>query len=663
MARFPYLTYFSHVLPLDYELSLTPYEIISKLLRWLDELTKTINGDSAAIQNLQERVKALEDKGFTNAQLREVLDEMIADGEFDFLVDLITAKTELWDVVGLTPKYQILAENIDGIDLSLNWYPQSMAIGVIEGVKVLMAAFSISGTQNAAIITYNMTSGQVIASNYGEWGHMNHLSFNPIDKLFYTSPVSNDRYFRAFDFECHMVKTIENLSYGVAHPALTFNRENGNAYLWWIKNDDSIMETHLNEVRDFNTLTSISELDYERQGVYFLRDRTNTGRQDIYNDGVYIYMPSQESLSGMRYQRQDVFAISSLEFVMTQMIDSKIETEGGDYFEGHYYQNIPMGNTRSGLIYEAAVRKNDFGNDFYMRTIESLPVHLQSTTPFMYANADNTSLFADGKSKAHGVNRIYAAVINLRPLYTYPYALNINGDFSDQYMAQINLRCNLFGLRINGESETTTFLPEMQITDFVDLYINHVTFKGSGTAFEAVNCTSVRLSDVIIDCSDGFTNGIVATNSYIKLQNKVGFSNGSPTYYIVNDQHSMIYGRYYPDYDDTSEYYYARKFHFDMISSAAGTQYHVFGHITNAGLFITGFIPINGSVTINEVICRPDANNIQKIVGSFIPSGRFYINDYFYFDTSTNEIKARVADIPTGQYDINFYVPVNEITT
>lgn len=641
MARFPYLTYFSHVLPLDYELSLTPYEIISKLLRWLDELTKTVNIDSAAIQDLKERVKALEDNGFTNEQLREVLDDMIADGEFDFLVDLITAKTELWDIVGVKPYAQVLPEKV-GVSIA-GYSMQSMAMGNINGVKVGMFCFAHS-TDNtldgSLIMTYNMVSGEVMGYNDQDFfGHVNGCAFNPVNNKFYITPGADYNNIVVLDEYCQEEDRFSTSDPSYKAGGIAFNKTTGAAYIMWYSQTGSDDTVIINEITDITGHTGIDSQTYNKTNTWHRGTTTSVGRQDIYCDDIYLYLPTywhkdRTSRNIGTRNRQDVFTISNLEYVRTQYVDMRNEVNGGEYFEGSYYIGINIQN--AGIICEAAVVCNNAYNSAYDKISQMADTEFSYGPFIVYANGNSTAFLADG-SEAHPFNRLLAMQLFIKAYNRYAgVEMHLSGDFTcNGEITNISFRNSRQRLIFIGNGVDTCILPKLTLDNCSRIEMEYLTVKGWTTDYILYAFDVGTLALFNVKFEKGGTQALAAVirtkNSYVEvipervvggqtISGHIGFDGTTPTRYVLAEDGVDLQGSFYRDYDVTGSGTYITMSEFGFTRSS-GLSGAVIGVVDDAGLNISGTLTASSDKAANSILLTAPSDNLQELHTRTIPRG------------------------------------------
>ena len=624
MACFPFLTYFSHVLPLDYELSLTPYEIISKLLKWLDGLTNQVNGDTAAIQDLQKRVKDLEDKGFTNEQLREVLDDMVADGEFDFLIDLITAKTELWDTVGLAPFAQVYPEMV-GIDPT-GYSFQSMAmghIGSILGPKVGAFAFNHKTgdtVDGSLVITINLETGLVVGYDTTNKGAMNSMGFNPVDSLFYVTPGGDSTEIVKYDYEASIQGTISSADSTMKAGGITF--VDNNAIIAWYAKDGTDSKIIISEYEHIELRESVSPITGTIRETEWHRPYINAvGRQDIYADSQYLYMPtywhenSDETYHWTTYNKQDVFTLSSLEYIRTQYIDSRNEVESGCFFLGHY---IGINLSNAALICKASVHADNEYNSAYINVSQLGNTEFNYGPYTLYGDGSTSGFFCDGTIE-HPFKRL-----THMQLVSLPYArytgvkYYITGDFTSSG-AITNLSFRNGRQRMILQGHDGCILPKLTFDNCSRVVIQDMTIRGYDSNYilyffdtDMAQLTNVKF--VNGDTDNTIASVLLIENSLVNATEgdgaHIGFDGTTPTNYVKTTFGGRVSGKFYRDYDTTGSGTYITMGEFSF-TKAANLTGNVLALMTDNGLHVTGQLTAGADFAANATLLSLPSDNKQ----------------------------------------------------
>ena len=642
----PCLTYFSHVLPLDYELSLTPYEIIGKLLHWLDGLTKTVNTDNAAIADLQKRVKDLEDHGFTDEQLEEVLEEMIAAGDFDFLFDLINSRAVFDDMVGLEPYAQVLPEMV-GEDLA-GYSFQSMAFGDISGVKVGFFGFNHATDDlddGSLAITINLTTGLVIGYSKINSGHMNSVGFNPTDSLFYVTPGAAWNKIVVYDYECNIVKEINSTDPSMKAGGICFKDEN--AYIVWYAISGADSTIKLNRVEHLESYNAITSEMYDGTATWQRGATASIGRQDIYCDDQYIYMPTYRHKDmdsphfKSPYNMQDVFSMDTLHYVRSQYIDSRMEVNGGTFFNGTYYLGLNINS--AGFICKASVKPDSLSFNSAWQKITQMANAASSYGPAQICitgskTGQTPNFFADGSEVNKGFGRLNAALT-----------------FTAAFARISDIKYALSGdLTIGGQIKQWDYRNAIQRVTF-EAYTDPITHEMDEAVLPKLtldSCRRVVINDVIIKTYDSnyclfvfdtsmcrlhnvkFVNGnnsntiesvLRVENSFVNVDTsssgKIGFDGTIPTAYVQTLRGGICQGNFYKNYDDTSQGNIGMNaFSMALATNVSGS---LICTMTDAGLTINGTIALAADFASGATVASLPSDNKQILSSKISTRGTY----------------------------------------
>ena len=396
---------------------------------------------------------------------------------------------------------------------------------------------------------------------------------------------------------------------------------------------------------------------YDKQGTYTELEKYS--RQSIYNDGVFLYLPHHYNEN----EWQDVFTISTLEYYCTQNIDVMSENEGGEYFDGKYY--ILTSIDKSGFVYEANVKKGQHFNYSYSRLTNTGRMNETfSSGTRIYGNALNTTLFADGKSNSHGINRISAVFKEIQKHRSAGCYISLNGDFTTRFDGTLTLYDFTSRLVLNGGDNDITFIPRLQLDNINAVELNDITIKSSlNNIIYVHDVTRCKFTNIKLTSSVSVQRGIRLYNSFAEFNN-VGFTNITPSIYISYESNSTAKGRIKPDYD-ASAYIQCGVFKFDDVDSTI-TGNGIFGYVSPNGMIVNGSVNLlSNSIAANTAICQlPTTNkqffetNIHRIARTMIK-----IAEDIYYDLTDNKIYTLTANLPTGYYHVNGFIPNNEIST
>lgn len=660
------------VLPLVYDESLSYYEVLCKLTKVINDIGGVTEYQNQMIQEILAKLKDL-DTGFTDEQLRRILDEMVANGEFDFLVDLITAKTYLNETVGLNPYGQIIFDSLIDISTLSEWGVQSMAMGVANNVPYLFVGISRANDNNpeSRAIIYNLNTGLVSNSNSTYVGTMNSCGFNDIDKCFYVASGGDATRITKFDVNANIVGYVDfNLNAGWKAGGITFNRSNGNAIIAWYSTSGSNGQIRINEVENINTLTEISVDTYVKTATYTRPTHDeygwSVGRQDIYNDGVYLYLPTyykmrrtvndNSSSITVRDSRQDVLTLSNFEYICTQHFDSPLEIESGEYFNGTYYALFNC--SRSGVLLKSDVRMQNVYNKTLFKTTKMKYANSNYGPLTIYCNASNRNLFADGLSQSTGFNRLMTALIFTPPCMNVggvEYNLTgnfIHNDFTDAFIGDMKERTVFTG-------GIGAVLPRITFSNCDRITINNCTIENKGTGTTSLyffDCEAVALTDVTFKNTAANVTEIKLENSHMIINDKTGHdaTGTACAKTIVKSGNSTVSGKFYPDISG-SDYFDASTIDFDLDGYTGNlrgimetTGLHIFGNINTGNGYSSGAVVATFPNT-KQTLSSIHLGNANAEIFAVGNDGNPYILRFYL---SRNRIEAPLA-IPAN---VNLYV-------
>ena len=179
------------VLPLVYDNSLSYYELLCKVMRYLNDLIEDSDRMKANIQSLKDAFEALKfyvDNYFDNLDIQEevnnFMETLIESGELGDMLD-VAIKGSLVDVSYYKPFAQILPTSQRQFDVGL--YAQGFAIGEVNNRAVALTCFTdntAEGSTNVFSLDYFDTGVNISKSNVAS-GHCNGACFNETDGCFY----------------------------------------------------------------------------------------------------------------------------------------------------------------------------------------------------------------------------------------------------------------------------------------------------------------------------------------------------------------------------------------------------------------------------------------------------------------------------------------------
>ena len=600
---------------------------------------------------------------------------------------MINSKMSLWDTVGLKPFAQTLPEQCN-LDPS-GYTVECLAIGNIDGVKIAFVGYvhKTGDTQDGSLaITYNFSTGLVIGYSTTNSGNMNSAGFNPNDNNFYVTPGGNWNNIVVYDKDCHIVKNIPNdVSDEYKAGGITFNRTSGNAYVAWYSDNGSDATIKINEVEHIENYNLLNSDMYKRTHSWNRGDTASIGRQDIYCDDMYIYFPTywhkNSDLNWGVYNKQDVFSISTLEYVQTQYIDMNYEINGGEYFDGKYY--ITVSTINSGLICLASVIRNNGNNSAYEKLANMHAFSFNYGPVIIYADADHFSFFADGTA-----SRPFARLRMLN-IALYPFSRNegieirMSGDFTHNgKIISFSVRNCINELTLIGVQATT--LPKFTFTQCNKIRLNNVTFK----TFDSDYCLYIVRTKLCMLEDVKFENGNQdnTINSVLRIDNSlvivtdgnnasevpyhIGFDGTTPRYYLRTMNGGRALGNMYRDYDTTGSgtYITMQEFSFDSVTNDSVS---IIGCMTDNGLNISGNISFTDDFSANDIVAGLPSDNKQLLYSLVQPRGTYYFlngvnsdgeNVRLKYVYETNKIVAMDAITSGDTVYVSGLIPLDKVT-
>lgn len=672
MKFFRMLPYFTHVLPLEYDLSLTPYEILSKLFKWLDELTPVVNQHSEEILKIKEELEELSHKGFTNEQLREVLDEMLADGEFDFLIDLYSGSTIFNQLVGIEPYAQLIPEVLQsgghfGNDTDMT--AVTMAIAEVNGIPYVQMGFCGSGYTKSELITFNLLTGDVIAHKANtDKTHIGDASYNPKDGYFYytggTEKKNGFTWISVFDLGCNHIKDI---------PAYTNSRighicflEDGTAYLINMpmgsgSSQELVVYDDITEITEFTSEEAASHIIYTLD--YTLP--SDHQRQGMFTDQRYLYvlrgrLGSDYDITN-RYQVIDVFSINNKipTYYQTITLDSEMEMETGDFYDGTYYINF--NSMRSGLICKANIKAQDLklnNNRAYSYLTHSRRVvKLGYTETNIYIDSTANNYLVTGDSD-YPFHRLETA---LRLLPNKPQdgiTIHITGDMRVNGIYTRTLyRCVKEKLTIKGESNA--ILPYQSVSHCMDVRFQDVTIYGDlNQCIQIYESVHSELSGVAF-VGSSTANIISIEDSEVEISNST--ITGTFTRALNVQTGSRVTGRLEYDGTNTRIGEYAFAVNTDKFRNDGA--YFV---VTDAGIYINAHVVATSDISIDDVVMSlPSTYKVRWTLDRLaFPSDPFVAagDNRIYYDSTDKDFKTALAIDSGTSLVINGFVPVGTLS-
>lgn len=617
MRHIPF-TYFSHVLPLDYDLSLTPYEIICKLLKWLDGLTGTVNAHSDVIAELSREIAELMNKD--DSAIYEALDQLISEGRFDFLVDLYSGSTIFNQLVGIEPYGQLAPEKLalnNAFGSNLNMHSVAMAVGETNDIPYTMMAWCNSDYTESELIVFNLIAGTVTAhaTNTAKT-HIGDLGFNPKDGYFYAAggkeAIDGVTYTSVYDLNCQHVKDI--LGYADSRIGHICFLEDGTAYVIQMSNVDEKIQS-LKVYSDISGITSFDSAEAEANLITTIPYNlpSNHQRQGMFTDGTYLYVlrghwGSTYDISN-RYQVIDVFALNDKipAYFQTITLDAEMEMETGDYYDGDYYINF--NTSLSSLICKAAVKAQDLrlNNNRAMSQLSNSRrvAKLGTANADIYIGGESVTYRVTGSS-TYPYIRLETA---LRLLPNKPQdgiTLHVSGDLTvGGLYTRTMYRCVKERLTIEGDG--TAILPYQVAAHNADIRFNNVTINGStDQCIQIYETGHAELTNVTFQPALGGTTNIIDIQAAQVVVSGCSIAAGTFTRAINAQAGARVSGRL--EYDGIN----TRIGEYSITPGANLTNYYSYMTISEGGINFYMHLRATADIEAEAVIATlPSAYKVR----------------------------------------------------
>lgn len=673
MKFFRMLPYFTHVLPLEYDLSLTPYEILSKLFKWLDELTPVVNQHSEEILKIKEELSKFSEEGLTQT-IYEILDDMAENGRFDFLLDVVTSMTIFNQLAGVTPYAQLIPErNITGFVSPYGGGCISMATGDINGQTVMQSCFAFNDYGRTVIVSTDFNTGETIeVAETTRPEHVGGIGFNPLDKYFYYCTggnILNGRtYISVYDMNGTWIKDI--MCYAnrkIGH--IAFHPVTGEAYLINMSTDNDITAYTI-DTYDGALFKDLTDLDTAEGAAAMLSTVPfDTGikgqRQGAYMDGEFLYiLRGHNSASDRdRWTLIDIFKVTNSvpAYYQTITVDNEAEIEGLTKVGDNYY--LLFNTVHSGLIAEVSLKARDLDliNRSYPDIVHATkPVTLGSNTYDFYVDGTADNYFVDGTDD-YPFNRLETAIRFLPSTpadgYTFhlSHDLTVNGTY---YRTQ--WRCVLNKLTVVGDG--TAVLPRQAFADCANVVLNNVTIKchpdNGLQIYETPYCNVTGVT--LIPNLEGTTNVIEVEGSSVTIST-TSISSGTFTNAINVKELARVKGRLEYDGTNTRIGEYALTVNTDKFRNDGA--YFV---VTNDGIYINAHVVATSDISIDDVVLSlPTTYKVAWTLDRLaFPSDPFIAagDNRIYYDSTDKDFKTALAIESGTALVINGFVPVGSLS-
>lgn len=177
----PFRIWCQKVLPLVYDDSLSYYEVLCKLVKYLDDMITNLEGLHQDVSDLRDAFNQLQgyvNNYFDNLDVQEEinnkLDNMVQSGQLGQILN---------NLFGLSPK------KLEG-NILLDVFASYTTIGVLQGAcyignNRIVAYYNIGGTDTGTLRCYDLSSYSVLWSYPILGYHGNSVSYRPVDNSVY----------------------------------------------------------------------------------------------------------------------------------------------------------------------------------------------------------------------------------------------------------------------------------------------------------------------------------------------------------------------------------------------------------------------------------------------------------------------------------------------
>lgn len=670
MKFFRMLPYFTHVLPLEYDLSLTPYEILSKLFKWLDELTPIVNQHSEEILKIKEELSKFSEEGLTQT-IYEILDDMAENGRFDFLLDVVTSMTTFNQLAGVTPYAQLIPErNITGFTSPYGGGCVSMASGEVNGQTVMQTCFAFNNYGRTVIVSTDFNTGDTIeVAETIRPEHVGGIGFNPLDKYFYYCTGGNKlngrTYISVYDMNGTWIKDI--MCYAnrkIGH--IAFHPVTGEAYLINMSTNNNVTAYTI-DTYDGALFKDLTDLDTAEGAAAMLStvpfDTNEVGqRQGAFMDGEFLYILRGHNSSDDRdrWTLIDIFKVTNSvpAYYQTITVDNEAEIEAMTKVGETYY--LLFNSRGTGLVAKLALkaRKLDLINPAYPDVVHATkPVTLGSNTYEFYVNGSASNYFVDGTSDLP-FNRLETAIRFLPSTpadgYTFHVSndLTVNGSYNRTQWRCVNNKLTIIG-------DGTAILPRQAVADCLNVIINNVTIKchpdNGLQIYETPYCNVTGVT--FIPNIDGTTNVIEIEGSNVTISTST-ITSGTFTFAINAKELTRIRGRLEYDGTNTRIGEYALSVNTDKFTSNGA--YFV---VTDNGIYVYADLVARTECEADDVVMSlPTTYKVAWTMDRLaIPIDQHFANGEIWYSSNDKQFYVQDGFQQGTKIFISGLIPLNAI--
>lgn len=654
------------VLPLVYDDSLSYYEVLCKVVKYINEMLeeletaeKRIDGLDSALKQLREYVDHYFDNLDVQEEINNKLDEMAESGELDAIIGEWLYRTPMHESFDAIVAGQFKDANAFGSESTLPHVPKS-----VQGMVIFRLNGQIYGacTRNTGlageydgriqIMELSVDSdGRLNGSNTGSsfvihnLGHGNCMTFCDYDNLLYVACGGGANGINKI-IAIDPLTLVTEKEFDFSHDVELQNC----AGITWDSVEQKFYLTERAYIRVFDKdMHFTGDLT---PSVYPRYKSTDTGAQSLFTDGKYIYQIYGVGFSGGgTVNAVSIYHIKGLSYYKTATVLIEGELESGCYFEGKYY--MMTNNGYIGVVYEVFPYADRNIGDFEFRNkIRSfnLPDAELSTENDLYSDFDYYGFRVDGTNSTYPYGRLQNAISDASyRMDTIRLDLHVAG--SDP--GGVNIK-KFEGLQVSGYTGVGGGTPSIKfayVRDGSNFEMSNITIREKGTGIGdnycyLINITRFRLINVTfggeMECANllkySLANGGISNCKFNAPYTgyAVNGEDGGDVYFGGGNQFNagtdMRLNRYteLPDGDNWNTNLYAKHNAYDVKFINSPTNFDITRVRRNGNYKVTGA----GSTFVNV----PDA-----ITGNF----GFTCNNLAAKDVGGTNVHAVIYDVVT----------------
>ena len=483
------------VLPLVYDDSLSYYEVLCKVVKYINEILEELEATEKSVDSLREELKRLKeyvDHYFDNLDVQEEinnkLDEMAESGELDEILGAWLYRTPFAEVCDTELYGQM---TVPSSYVGDGTYAQAFTIFKHTDNKYYCAMTRTGGHLQIEELEYS-TNDRLDGTNddnhnysISALGHGNGMTYCDKDGLLYVACGGDEESTAQIVGIDPLTLTIEktyNSDWDVQLQKCAAIAWNSEREVFYVYERGMLLEFD----SDMHFLRAASGK------LAIVKDYVSRG-QSIFTDGKYIYQVynlGNGSASDVDFHDVNcmiIYHCSDLSFYRKQMIMLDGEIEGGCYFNGNYY--LMKLTNRVGQIYSAyPYNDNRVGNYTYRNGTRAFTLTNQSNLHGneLWCDCDYYGFRVDGNE-------------------TYPYG-NLYAMIED---CQFRSKGEKLWLHIAGQA-----LSDFNVKDFESIKVSgYTSVSGNDAAVKGLyvsNGDEFEISDVTVNALWGETYAIVS---------------------------------------------------------------------------------------------------------------------------------------------------------